>query len=84
MVGSSPISELNLYHCLYQFWDEELSFQLERDFLEKKKNRFQGWEAGEFDLTYTMRSIGEYMRGQKDRKELVLMNYEKTVENLEV
>ena len=48
------------------------------------KNRFQGWEAGEFDLTYTMRSIGEYMREQKDRKELVLMNYEKTVENLEV
>jgi len=48
------------------------------------KNRFQGWRAGEFDLTYTMRSIGEYMREQKDRKELVLMNYEKTVENLEV
>tara|TARA_R110002020_G_scaffold203953_1_gene407767 strand:- start:192 stop:1028 length:837 start_codon:yes stop_codon:yes gene_type:complete len=41
------------------------------------KDRFQGWEVGEFDLTYTMRSVGEYMREQKDRKELLLMNYDK-------
>ena len=41
------------------------------------KDRFQGWEVGEFDLTYTMRSVGEYMREQKDRKELLLMNYGK-------
>ena len=31
---------------------------------------------GEFDLTYTMRSVGTYMRDQKDRKELMLFNYD--------
>jgi DNA adenine methylase len=31
--------------------------------------------AAEFDLTYTMRSVGEYMREQKTRKELLLFNY---------
>ena len=40
------------------------------------KDRFDGWQTGEFDLTYTMRSVGEYMREQKDRKELLLFNYE--------
>ncbi len=40
------------------------------------KERFKTWEAGEFGLTYTMRSVGEYMREQKERKELVLFNYE--------
>ena len=44
------------------------SYQLVRD-------RFNGWNAAEFDLTYTMRSVGEYMRDQKQRKELILMNY---------
>ena len=41
------------------------------------KNRFLGgkWNAAEFDLTYTMRSVGEYMREQKTRKELLLFNY---------
>ena len=39
------------------------------------KERFSDWNAGEFDLTYTMRSVGEYMREQKDRKELLLYNY---------
>ena len=39
------------------------------------KDRFKGYEVGEFDLTYTMRSVGEYMREQKERKELVLFNY---------
>ena len=39
------------------------------------KERFDGWNAGEFDLTYTMRSVGEYMREQKNRKELLLFNY---------
>ena len=39
------------------------------------KDRFKGWNAAEFDLTYTMRSVGEYMREQKGRKELLLMNY---------
>ena len=39
------------------------------------KDRFKEWDASEFDLTYTMRSVGEYMRDQQDRKELLLMNY---------
>ena len=39
------------------------------------RDRFNGWNAAEFDLTYTMRSVGEYMRDQKQRKELILMNY---------
>jgi site-specific DNA-adenine methylase len=41
------------------------------------KDRFLGgkWNAVEFDLTYTMRSVGEYMREQKQRKELLLFNY---------
>jgi DNA adenine methylase len=39
------------------------------------KNRFQDYQTGEFDLTYTMRSVGEYMREQKERKELLLFNY---------
>jgi len=34
------------------------------------------WNAAEFDLTYTMRSVGDYMSDQKTRKELLLMNYE--------
>ena len=40
------------------------------------KDRFTDWNAAEFDLTYTMRSVGEYMRDQKERKELLLFNYE--------
>ena len=39
------------------------------------KDRFTNWSAAEFDLTYTMRSVGEYMREQKSRKELLLFNY---------
>jgi DNA adenine methylase len=39
------------------------------------KDRFENWNAAEFDLTYTMRSVGEYMREQKQRKELLLFNY---------
>tara|TARA_S200000501_G_C20812378_1_gene738940 strand:- start:1069 stop:1722 length:654 start_codon:yes stop_codon:yes gene_type:complete len=41
------------------------------------KDRFNEWYASEFDLTYTMRSVGEYMRNQQNRKELLLMNYNK-------
>jgi len=48
------------------------------------KDRFKNWNAAEFDLTYTMRSVGEYMRDQKERKELLLFNYEKTLESMEV
>ena len=39
------------------------------------KDRFKEWTATEFDLTYTMRSVGEYMREQQQRKELLLLNY---------
>ena len=39
------------------------------------KDRFQGWNEIEFDHTYSMRSVGEYMENQKERKELVLTNY---------
>lgn len=39
------------------------------------RERFKNWNAAEFDLTYTMRSVGEYMREQKQRKELLLFNY---------
>ena len=40
------------------------------------KDRFKDWKASEFNLTYTMRSVGEYMRDQQGRKELLLFNYE--------
>jgi len=48
------------------------------------KTRFLGgkWTAAEFDLTYTMRSVGEYMREQKQRKELLLFNYDLRTEGL--
>jgi site-specific DNA-adenine methylase len=46
------------------------------------KERFDGWEVSEFDLTYTMRSVGEYMREQKDRKELLLFNYDPRTKGL--
>ena len=40
------------------------------------KDRFKNWKASEFKLTYTMRSVGEYIRDQQERKELLLINYE--------
>jgi|TARA_B110000967_G_C18727100_1_gene480707 site-specific DNA-adenine methylase len=39
------------------------------------KDRFDGWEQAELDWTYTMQSVGDYMENQKDRKELLLLNY---------
>ena len=39
------------------------------------KDRFKSWKAIEFEHTYTMRSVGEYMREQHQRKELILINY---------
>ena len=39
------------------------------------KNRFINWKAYEYDHTYTMRSVGEYMIDQNKRKELLLLNY---------
>ena len=40
------------------------------------KDRFKDWNAAEFDLTYSMRSTGDYMREQQKRKELLLLNYQ--------
>ena len=39
------------------------------------KNRFEGWQQTEYDHTYTMRSVGQYMQDQQQRKELLLLNY---------
>jgi DNA adenine methylase len=39
------------------------------------KDRFSKWSAVEFEHTYTMRSTGDYLMDQKDRKELLLLNY---------
>jgi len=33
----------------------------------------------QWDLTYTMRSTGEYMNKQKNRKELLILNYDKPI-----
>jgi DNA adenine methylase len=40
------------------------------------RDRFKEWEASTYELTYTMRSVGDYMDDQKDRAELLLFNYE--------
>ena len=40
------------------------------------KERYPGWYQKDWDLTYTMRSTGTYNRDQKERKELLLLNYE--------
>ena len=58
-------------HC--EGFDAKLLVSYNSDQLVKK--RFQNWNAAEFDLTYTMRSVGEYMRDQKTRKELLIFNY---------
>ena len=42
------------------------------------KDRFAGWDAAEYELTYTMRSTGDYMGDQSTRKELLLLNYERS------
>ena len=45
------------------------------------RERFEGWQVGEFAHTYTMRSVGSYTTDQADRKELVLTNYAKVLAN---
>jgi len=41
------------------------------------RERFAGkWSPYEYDHTYTMRSVGDYMADQKNRKELALINYD--------
>ena len=39
------------------------------------RDRFKDWNAAEFDHTYSMRTVGNYMKEQHERKELVLLNY---------
>ena len=39
------------------------------------RDRFKNWKAVEYAHTYTFRSVGEYMRDQQERKELLLLNY---------
>jgi DNA adenine methylase len=47
------------------------------------QERFPGWTAQEWDLTYTMRSTTTYTRDQKKRKELLLTNYEQVQPSLD-
>ena len=46
------------------------------DQLVKQRFSQSWWKAIEFAHTYTMRSVGDYMKDQHERKELVLINYE--------
>ena len=39
------------------------------------RDRFKEWTPSEYDHTYTMRSVGDYMKDQQQRKELLLLNY---------
>ena len=39
------------------------------------RDRFKNWKAVEYAHSYTFRSVGEYMRDQQERKELLLLNY---------
>ena len=57
--------------CDNNYMDQLISYNSDQ----LVKDRFKNWNAVEFDLTYTMRSVGEYMREQKQRKELLLFNY---------
>ena len=59
-------------HCNESGMDCMISYNADQSV----KDRFGGWKQTELDWTYTMRSVGEYMEKQKDRKELLLMNYE--------
>jgi DNA adenine methylase len=54
----------NLFHMLISYNSSQLV-----------KDRFSKWSVVEFDHTYTMRSTGDYLMNQKDRKELLLLNY---------
>ena len=39
---------------------------------------YDGYYQTKWDLTYTMRSVGDYMNEQKDRAELLITNYDET------
>ena len=45
------------------------------------KKRFSDYHLNDWDLTYTMRSSKVYTEAQKDRKELLITNYERNVSN---
>jgi DNA adenine methylase len=62
--------------------DMDMLISYNSDQLVKDRFTDQEWKAAEFDLTYTMRSVGEYMREQKKRKELLLFNYDLRTEGL--
>ena len=47
------------------------------------RERFRTWNQKEWDLTYSMRSSKTYVKEQKERKELLLMNY-KSVVNIDL
>jgi DNA adenine methylase Dam len=42
---------------------------------------YDGYYQTKWDLTYTMRSVGDYMNEQKDRAELLITNYDETISN---
>jgi DNA adenine methylase len=42
---------------------------------------YDGFYQTKWDLTYTMRSVGDYMNEQKDRAELLITNYDETDPN---
>jgi site-specific DNA-adenine methylase len=39
------------------------------------KDRFKNWNVVEYNFNYSFISVGNYMKSQKDRKELLLFNY---------
>ena len=45
------------------------------------KKRFSGYFFNDWDLTYTMRSTNMYVDAQKERKELLITNYEREVDD---
>jgi DNA adenine methylase len=47
------------------------------------KDRFSGWNVSQFNHTYTMRSVGQYMKNQQQRQELVIYNYGSPVPKLQ-
>jgi len=65
--------DLFAQHCNECSLDSLISYN--SDQLVKDRFTDSKWRAAEFDLTYTMRSVGEYMRDQQKRKELLLFNY---------
>lgn len=57
--------------CVSCKMDQIISYNAEQ----KVVNRFDNWKTAEFAHTYTMRSVGGYMKNQKSRMELLLFNY---------